>query len=329
MIVTPVLAQELATEAASEATGRMLRLGLLVILAVFLLYFLVVWLTGLRRRSRSQGQGLARPAAPELATGFVTVFFDTFGIGSFATTTSIFRAWKLVPDELIPGTLNVGHAVTSVMSAFVFIELVPVAPATLLSMIAASGVGAWLGAGVVARLSRYRVRLGMGSALLVAASIMLATQLGLLPGGGDALALSGMALVTAVLGNLVLGALMTLGIGLYAPCMMMVFLLGMNPKAAFPIMMGSCALLLPVSGIRFVRKDKFHPTAALGLTLGGIPALLIAAYVVKALPIGAVRWAVIVVVVYTAITLLRAALQERRTFADRASTMAAPAAMEP
>jgi uncharacterized membrane protein YfcA len=328
MMVTPLLTQDLATDATSEATGRMLRLALLVILAVFLLYFLVVWLAGLRRRSRSQGQGLARPASAELATGFVTVFFDTFGIGSFATTTSIFRAWKLVPDELIPGTLNVGHAVTSVMSAFVFIELVPVAPATLLSMIAASGLGAWLGAGVVARLSRYRVRVGMGTALLVAACIMLATQLRLLPGGGDALALSGLALAVAVLGNLVLGALMTLGIGLYAPCMMMVFLLGMNPKAAFPIMMGSCALLLPVSGIQFVRKDKFHATAALGLTLGGIPALLIAAYVVKALPIGAVRWAVIVVVLYTAITLLRAALHERRAF-DQTSTMPTPAAIEP
>jgi uncharacterized membrane protein YfcA len=327
--------QDAAVELASgaDATGRTLRLALLVILALFLLYFLFVWLAGLRRRARSPGStqnGMLRPALAELATGAVTVFFDTFGIGSFATTTSIFRAWRLVPDELIPGTLNVGHAVTSVMSAFVFIELVPVAPATLLSMIAAAGVGAWLGAGVVARLSRYRVRLGMGTALLAAASIMLATQLGLLPGGGDALALSGLALATAVLGNLLLGALMTLGIGLYAPCMMLVCLLGMNPKAAFPIMMGSCALLLPVSGIRFVRKDKFHATAALGLTLGGIPALLIAAYLVKALPIGAVRWAVIVVVVYTAVTLLRAALHERRALSDRTAAMAsAPAALEP
>ncbi len=308
-----------------------LKTALLMILALLGLAFAIVLRAGLRRRAKSASPAPAGrawpPSAAEVATGFVTVFFDTFGIGSFATSTAIFRAWGLVPDELIPGTLNVGHTLTAAMAAFIFIELVPVAAGTLLPMVAAAGVGAWLGAGIVANLPRYRVRLGMGAALLFAAGIMLLTQLGLLPGGADAVGLSGPRLAAAVAGNFVLGALMTLGIGLYAPCMILISLLGMNPRAAFPIMMGSCAFLMPISGARFVREERYHPSASLGLTLGGIPGLLIAAYVVKALPVTAVRWLVIAVVLYTALTLLRAGRREVASL--RASTAGAAGAPFP
>ena len=97
---------------------------------------------------------------------------------------------------------------------------------------------------------------------------------------------------------------MMLGIGLYAPCMILVSLLGMNPTAAFPIMMGSCAFLMPVSSVRFVRTRTYHAQAALGLALGGLPAVLIAAYLVRSMPLGAVRWLVVAVVVYTSINML-------------------------
>jgi uncharacterized membrane protein YfcA len=136
-------------------------------------------------------------------------------------------------------------------------------------------------------------------------------QLGLFPAGNDAIGVQGAALVMAIAGNFLLGALMTLGIGLYAPCMILVSLLGMNEKTAFPIMMGSCAFLMPVGSARFIRERSYHLRAALGLSLGGIPAVLLAALIVKSLPLYWVRWLVIVVVVYTSITLLRAAMTER------------------
>jgi uncharacterized membrane protein YfcA len=275
------------------------------------LIFAAVFVAGLRRRASEQSGFRIQPSGVELATGFVTVFFDTLGIGSFATTTAIFRAMRLVPDELIPGTLNVGHTIESVLSAFVFINLVPVAPVTLISMVVASALGAWFGSGVVSRLPRQRIRYGMGVALTMAATLMLMSQLRLLPSGGEAMGLQGGWLIFAVACNFVLGSLMTLGIGLYAPCMIVVCLLGMNPKAAFPIMMGSCAGLMPMAAVRFVRADRYSPSAAAGLTLGGIPALFIAAYLVKSLPLDAIRWLVIVVVLYTAATLIRAALKDR------------------
>lgn len=296
--------------------GQGPRIALLVSIGLLGLWFSRAFFVHARQASPGERQaGSGSPSAPsarESGTGFITVFFDTLGIGSFATTTTIFRAWHLVPDELIPGTLNVGHALAAVLSAFIFIGLVPVASETLLPMIVAAGLGAWLGSGLVARLPRYRIRLGMGAALLVAATVMLLAQLRWLPGGGEALGLHGGRWIVAVVGNFVLGSLMTLGIGLYAPCMIMISLLGMSPLAAFPIMMGSCAFLQPVSGTRFLREGRYHLSASVGLTLGGVPALLIAAYIVKSLPLTAVRWVVLFVVCFTGMTLVREGRREAR-----------------
>ncbi|PYP99063.1 MAG: permease [Acidobacteria bacterium] len=251
--------------------------------------------------------GGARPSLTGIALGFVTNFFDTLGIGSFAPTTSVFKLKQMVPDERIPGTLNVGHALPTVAEALVFIAIVNVGMATLVSLIAASVVGAWLGAGVVASWPRRRVQIGMGATLLVAAVLFAMTNLKLIPGGGDALSLHGWLFAAGVVGNFALGALMTLGIGLYAPCMILVSLLGMNPIAAFPIMMGSCAFLMPVGSLRFIEKGSYRPRTALGLAVGGVPGVLIAAFIVKSLPLTALRWGVILVVLYAAGAMLRSA----------------------
>jgi hypothetical protein len=151
---------------------------------------------------------------------------------------------------------------------------------------------------------RPKIQIGMGLALIIAAALMLMTALDLFPRGGDMFGLSGMRLAIAIVGNVVLGALMMLGIGLYAPCMILVYLLGMAPTAAFPIMMGSCAFLMPFSSVRFVASGTYHRRAALGLALGGLPAAIIAATLVTWLPPGAVRWLVAAVVVYTGINML-------------------------
>ena len=248
--------------------------------------------------------GLETPTLFQTAIGFVTAFFDTLGIGSFATTTSIYKLRSLVPVKLIPGTLNVGHTLPTIAQAFIYTQLVPVESQTLVLMIGASMAGSWLGAGVVIRWPRRKIQIGMGLALLGAAAMMLMTSLDLFPKGGDTLGLTGVRLAIGLAGNFVLGALMMLGIGLYAPCMILVYLLGMAPTAAFPIMMGSCAFLMPFSSVRFVASTTYHRQAALGLALGGFPAAIIAAKLVTWLPPGAVRWLVVAVVIYTAVNML-------------------------
>src|SRR3989441_8549666 len=266
--------------------------------------FIAAWARSVRRHRPASG---LRPTPLEMAVGFVTNSSDTLGIGSFAPTTSIFKLKRMVPDERIPGTLNVGHALPTVAEALVFIAIVNVGMATLAGLIAASVAGAWLGAGVVASWPRRKVQIGMGAALLAAAVLFAMTNLKLLPGGGDGLSLQGWRFAAGLAGNFALGALMTLGIGLYAPCMILVSLLGMNPIAAFPIMMGSCAFLMPVGSLRFIDKGSYSRRTALGLAVGGVPGVLIAAFIVKSLPLTALRWGVVVVVLYAAGAMLRSA----------------------
>jgi uncharacterized membrane protein YfcA len=284
----------------------------LALTAFTLFYVVVLALTVGRARREGAGSSLgdAVPTPARLATGFVTNFFDTLGIGSFATTTSIFKFWKMIPDERIPGTLNVGHTLPTIAQAYIYTRLVPVEARTLILMIAAAVIGAWLGAGVVASWPRRTVQLGMGACLFAFAIIQVVRITGMVP-GGTLLGVEGTKLGIAIAGNFMLGALMTLGIGLYAPCLILVSMLGMNPTAGFPIMMGSCAFLMPISSARFIQKRSFHLGASLGLMIGGIPAVLIAAFIVKSLPLTAMNWLVLVVIVYTATSMILSARRER------------------
>src|SRR3954471_10754569 len=248
------------------------------------------------------------PGGLSIGTGALTNFLDTLGIGSFATSTAMFRALKMVPDRIIPGTLNAGHTLPTVTQAFFYIAAIPVDVVTLISMISAAVAGAWLGAGIVAKWPKRYVQIGMGFALLAAAMFFTMTNLGLFPAGSNALGVRGGLLVVAIVGNFLLGALMSLGIGLYAPCMVLVSLLGMNATTAFPIMMGSCAFLMPTASARFIRERSFAPRASIGLAIGGVPAVLIAAFLVHNLSMVVVQWLVVVVVIYTAVTMLRSAM---------------------
>ena len=181
---------------------------------------------------------------------------------------------------------------------------------TLVAIIAAAA-GAWLGAGIGAGLRRRQVQIGMGFALLGAATLMLLSLTGIGPAPGLAPGVSGAKLGLAIVISAFLGALMMLGIGYYAPCLIMISLLGMNPTAAFPIMMGACAFLMPVGSLQFIRKQSYDLRAAIGLMRGGPLAVLIAAFIVKSLPLDYVRWGVVVVVIDTAVGMLQTAAHER------------------
>ena len=284
-------------------------------LVIIALLFVVQWLsTALATAGDGSGRGgkRGRPSLFELAVGFGTNFFDTLGIGSFAPTTSLYKLAKTVPDDEIPGTMMIGHTPPVIIQAFIFMTIILVEPLTLFTLIAAAVLGAWLGAGVVTRLPRYRIQIGMGIALLIAAATFLMSIYGIGPVGGEAAGVTGVRLVAAAACLFVLGALMTIGIGMYAPTMIVVSAMGMTPTVAFPIMMGSAAFLMAVAGIRFARAGRYGLKAALGLAIGGIPAVLIAAFIVRSLPLNLMRWLVVVVVPYAAVAMLRSAAQELR-----------------
>ena len=292
-------------------------LGLLAALVLVNLAFVLGWIWTVRRRHLR-----GRPAPADMAIGCFTSFLDTLGIGSFAPTTALFKFRGKPADELIPGTLNVGLNLAAFLEMMLFISAVPVQPALLAGMLITAGAGAWLGAGVVSRLPRRSIQLFMGVALLIAALFFAMRNLGVFPAGGEQLGLSGWRFLLAVTVSFVLGALMCIGIGNYAPLMILLALLGMHPLAAFPIMMGSDGILQPVASLGFFRSGRFSHLAALGLTLGSIPGVLVAFFIVKSLPLTTMRWLIIVVVTYAALSMLRSAR------ASAAGAAAAPVALE-
>jgi len=240
-------------------------------------------------------------------TGFISNFFDTLGIGSFAQQTAIFKFFKLVDDRIIPGTLHVGNTIPTLCQAFIFMTVIEVAPLTLAVMAAAAPVGAVLGAGVVAKLPRRRIQLGLGLALLAVALAMLASLLKFFPLGGMATGLVGGKLVLAGAVSFVLGAIHTIGVGFFAPCMALIYALGMNPKVAFPIMMTSTAMIITTASLRFIKEKVYDRKASLALAIGGVGGVLLAAYVVVSLPLTVLKWMVLAVILYTAAVMLRSA----------------------
>lgn len=278
-------------------------------IAVISTGFSAVYVNDFRKNRNSANNGIFKRG---LIIGFITDFLDAIGVGSFATTTAILKFDKKVnvPDKLLPGTLNVAHALPMVAQALMSLTAIEIDIFTLICMIVAAVAGSWIGAGVISKLPEKKVQLTMGIALLGTAGLLIAKQLEIMPSGGDAIGLEGTKLIIGVAGNFILGALMTAGIGLYAPCMAMVALLGMNPKAAFPIMMGSCAFVGPIACTKFVKEGAYVREVAMGITLGGIVGSVLAILFVTNLPVYWLNWLVVAVVLYTAVTMFKAALNK-------------------
>ena len=282
-------------------------LGILIILTV---YFTVVFFKDYAKAVKEDRIEKTNFLALG-AIGFLTNFFDTLGIGSAAPTTALLKNFKLSKDIKIPGTINVSCTIPVAIEALIFIPVIKVEPVTLFSMLISATLGAFIGAGVVSKLNERKIQIGMGIALCFVAFLMLASQLKLMPVGGEAIGLTGGKLIFAVISNFILGALMTIGIGLYAPCMALVFALGMSPKVAFPIMMGSCAFLMPVASAKFVKEGAYDRKASMAITIFGSIGVLIAAYIVKEIPLYLLKWVVIVVIFYTSIMMFRSAARKK------------------
>lgn len=284
---------------------------LILLLVVIAVAFHAFWYLTEKRRKHASGELKPRPLA--MGVAFIANFFDTLGIGSYATTTSMSKLWNVMPDEKIPGTLNVGYVMATVVQAVIFMTIITVDFVTLVAIIGAAVLGAFLGAGVVSGLNRRQVQLGMGIALLVASGLMVLSMSGQGPPPGEALGLTGAKLAIAVGISMVLGALMMLGIGFYGPCMIMISLLGMDPRVSYPIMMGACAFLMPSGSVQFIRKGSYHLRTAIAFLIAGPLAVLVAAPLVERLSIEYIRYLVLIVVLYTAIRMLMSAAQEKAT----------------
>lgn len=240
--------------------------------------------------------------------GIAANFLDVFGIGSYATTSAGFKLGKSVRDGDIPGTLTVGDTFPICIEAFLFAKLAGVDSITLGVLIAAAVIGAYLGSKLITKLNIQGVRLMMGVGMLILGIIMALRVVGVGPFGaaGDGLGLKGGALVIAAVVQFILGVLMNIGVGLYAPCMALCCGLGMSVTATLPIIMGSSALLMAFgNGPQFIRAGKFDMVAVLTQMAGGAVGVLIAYFFVKSLDVKILSMIVTVVVLVTAMLFFR------------------------
>jgi len=282
-----------------------------IILAVVLIYFAIIFFADYYKH-RHENDGNIVVAG---VIGAITNFLDTLGIGSYAPTTLLLKVTKfLKSDKLIPGTLTVACTIPVITEAFLFIDAIKMEGATLLSMVAAAAIGSFTGSKIMTKFNEKIIRIIMGIALFLTAILMLLSQLGVisaLGAGNTALGLHGSKLVIAVVVNFILGALMTAGVGLYAPCMALVYMLGMNPAVAFPIMMASCAVLMPVASREFVKSGDYNRRGSMGITIGGIIGVVIAVTFVKSLDLTVLTWLIIVVVTYTGLSMLYQGIRQK------------------
>lgn len=290
------------------------------LLGVLLLYYLFFWIRDLMANKNNLGYG---SWVINFIIGAVTNFFDTLGIGSYATTTMALSVTKqLKNDKLLPGTLNVADTIPVMIEAFIFITVVKVEAVTLFALIIAAIAGAVVGGRLVPKLPEKKVQTYLGIALILTALLMLSKQLGLMTAlgtGNTAMGLEGVKLVIGIVGNFFFGALMTIGCGLYAPCMAMVYMLGLNPIVAFPVMMASCAALMPVASKEFICASDYARKVALAICIGGIPGVIIAAKFVVSMDLNLLTWLVIVVVIYTGCYYFRKGLKNPGTPSEPAA----------
>ena len=259
-------------------------------------------------------QRRATPRLEALILGAITNFFDTLGIGSFAVTTAWFKFRKLVPDRLIPQTMLVGHGLPTMAEAIIFLILlgVMVDPVLLVGCMIAVLMGGVLGASLVTRTRVWIIQMVVAIALVIAAAAYAATNLHLMPGGGTASSLPLTLTVVVIVANFIFGILLNYGVGNYAPTLVMLSLMGMDPRLCFPIMAGGAALTVAGAGGRHIAIGQIDFRMVIGMTLGGVPAVLVAAFIVKTMPLETLRWLVLVVVLYAAGVMFRSALIGRK-----------------
>jgi uncharacterized membrane protein YfcA len=281
--------------------------ALLVPLCLAILLFAVVLI-------RAAVERRATPTAEAMALGAVVSFFDTLGIGSFAPTAAWMKLRRLVPDRLIPPTMLVGLTPPAMTESIIFLILlgVMVDPVLLFGCAVSTLMGGLVGAPLVARSRVWIVQLIVAVGLVLAATAYAMTNLHLFPGGGTAAGLPFMLTIVAIAACFGFGVLLNFGVGNYAPTLVMLSLMGMDPRLCFPIMAGGAALMGAGASIRHIQMAKIDLKVVLGLAIGGIPAVLVAAFIVKTMPVETLRWLVIVVVLYAAAVMARAAWIGRR-----------------
>ncbi|HEM5989662.1 TPA: sodium:solute symporter [Streptococcus suis] len=242
------------------------------------------------------------------AIGYVTDLLDTLGIGTFATTTSLLKATKLIEDDRrIPATMTTAHIIPILLEALLFITIVEVEMTTLISLAIAAFTGASVGARVTQDWDTRKVQRVLGILLIIAAGIMVYRMV-TNPGAdlaNDVRGLTGWKLLVGIVFDFFIGMLLSMGLGNYAPELIFFSLMGISPAVALPVMMLNAAMMLSAGAKQFIQSGRVNWPGVPGIIVGGVLGVLTAAFFLSSLDVNNLKVLVVFIASYTGITLLR------------------------
>ncbi|MDO4911976.1 MAG: sulfite exporter TauE/SafE family protein [Lactobacillus sp.] len=281
----------------------MVKQALFAAMIIFNAYFVVAFILDLKRHPDFMQEKASSKGLP--FTAFLIFFLSTFGISDFALGTAIYEKLNWVSIKKLPGTLNTTFALPVMTMALAYISNVQVDVLTLIVCIACQTLGAYIGPFLVVKLPEKTVKRIVGFGLILASILIVLGQLNLIPSDGTATGLTGIKLVIAGIALFIFGALNNLGIGCYAPTMITIYLLGMNPIVAYPIMMGGGSFSTPIGSVQFVKLDTYSRKVTLFTMIFGVLGVFVAVFLVKNLNVYMLKWILLVVLIYSAHSLLR------------------------
>lgn len=276
---------------------------LLALIVVVNLFFVIQFIRDLTRHKNSIMNESANTTILPFSSAII-FFFSTFGISDFAISSALYPKLKWLPIKKLPGTLNTQCVVPVAAMALCYIASIKVDVTTLVVCILCSVAGAYIGPRFVVKLPEQAIKIGIAIGLSVAAVLIFAGLMGWMPVGGELTGLPADKLAIASILLFIYGALNNIGIGSYAPTMVTVYLLGMNPAVAFPIMMGAATFSVPIGGTQFIKFDEYSRKITLFTSIFGLLGVLAAVYVVKSLNVAMLKWVVIAVLIYSVYSML-------------------------
>ncbi|MFR5585763.1 MAG: hypothetical protein ACLTLQ_19785 [[Clostridium] scindens] len=245
--------------------------------------------------------------------GFVLNLLDTLGVGSNATQMAFFKLTKLSPDEHLPANGNVIFAIPVGVEFLLFLDIVEVDTVTLITMLVSSVLGAIVrGEDCQQAAGEYLEKdPGCHTALRSGDSDLQVKRIRSFWHDGGRNRTYGRQARYRHCSQFCIRSIDDLRGRAICTIMALCALLGMNISVAFPIMMGSCAFLMPPASVEFVKSGKYNRPAAAIATITGIFGVLAAYYIVKSMPITLLTWIVAAVLIYMSISFVLTLKKEK------------------
>ncbi len=287
---------------------------MIVQLTFFCILVLSCWCVGVmlyQYKKQPQQPIPLQERAKLVVSGVLAFISDTIGVGSFAVNIALAKLLNTFKDEELPAMNNGAQVIPGAIESLLFMQVVQVDWITLGTLVLGTCIGGVLGGHIVTRLSQQAIRVAMMCCFGLIMSLLLGNELHILPMGGELTALKGHSLIIGFFAMIICGSLTTVGIGLFAMIQGVLFILGVSPVVAFPIMTTAGAMQQPLTTLVFLKQKKVPLKKTLILSVSGIIGVFIALPIVSHMSSSWLHRLLIGIMIYNFIAIGRTFLQHR------------------